>query len=74
MVKLRPFFGRKSMMIYDDNTIAHKITSSVSSDLNKCLHSSVRRSHKKLDILTINNGDSETTPLFWDKNNGDMWQ
>ena len=51
------------MIIYGDNMIAQQITYNVSSGPNKYSHLSMKRNDRKLQNTTINNGESETTPL-----------
>ena len=67
MVKRRHCAGIKTMIIYVDNTITQIITYNVSRYLNKCPHSSVRSNCRKIQNITIKNGDGETTPLFSEK-------
>ena len=67
MAKQGHFPGIKTMMMYSDNMIAQKVTSSVISDTNKWSHSSVGKNHKKIQSITINNGDGEMTPLCLEK-------
>ena len=57
MVKQRHSAGRKTMIIYGDNAIYQQITFNVSSDPKDWFHSSVRKNHKILQNITINNGD-----------------
>ena len=40
---------------------------------NKLFQSSIRRKHRKIQNITINNGDGEKTSLCWEKNNDDIW-
>ena len=54
-------------MIYDDNTIAQQSTSNISSIPNKWTNLSVRRNHRNLQNITINNSDGETAPLCLEK-------
>ena len=62
------------MMIYGNNTISQKITSNLIRDQNKWLHSSVRHNNRKLQNITIKNGEVEIIPWFWKKNNHDTYQ
>ena len=57
--------GRKTMILYDDGTIAHKNNSNVISNPSKWLYTSVSKNHRKTSkIKKINNGGVETTPFF----------
>ena len=47
--------------------IAQVSISNLIGDPKKWLHSSVGRNNKKNQNITINNSDSETTPLGWEK-------
>ena len=52
--------------VYGNNMISHQISLNISSYPNKWSHSWAMRKLNK--TITINNGDRETTPLFWEKN------
>ena len=67
MVKQCHCSGRKTMMIYGDNTITQKINSNVRRNTNKWLHPYKRRNHTKIQNITINNGDVKWCHFDWIK-------
>ena len=58
---------KKTIMIYGDNTITQQISSNLSSDPNKWLHSWAMREPIKITKKTVDNGDGETSPFLWEK-------
>ena len=66
------FRWEKKVMMYGDNMIVQKGTSGVSSDTNKWLHSSMGRSHRKLQNITNNSGGGKMIPLCLEKKHDDI--
>ena len=63
-----------NMMIYSNNMTTWKRTSNICNDTIEWLHSSMVRNYIFFQNITINNYDSEKTPLCMDKNNEGLYQ